>query len=70
MSDLGDVTTSTLILSGPRLSNSGNSTRQPNDGYIFDAIFVVTPQFYRARHDQCDANFYDLDGTRCPLLTK
>jgi len=45
VSDLADVTTSTLILSGPRLSN-GNNNRQTNDGYIFDAIFTITPQFY------------------------
>lgn len=44
-SDLADVTASTTILSGPRLSN-GNNNRQTNDGYIFDATFVVTPQFY------------------------
>lgn len=45
VSDLADVTTSTTILSGPRLSN-GTTSRETNDGYIFDAIFVVTPQFY------------------------
>jgi hypothetical protein len=48
VSDLSDVTISTTILSGPRLSNNNNNTRQPNDGYIFDAVFVVTPQFYAA----------------------
>jgi hypothetical protein len=46
-SDLGDVTTATTILSGPRLSNGGGQ-RATNDGYIFDAIFAVTPQFYAA----------------------
>lgn len=44
-SDLADVTTNTTILSGPRLSNGGNA-RATNDGYIFDAIFTITPQFY------------------------
>jgi len=44
-SDIADVTTATTILSGPRLSNGGGS-RGTNDGYIFDAIFAVTPQFY------------------------
>ncbi|HEX9962195.1 MAG TPA: hypothetical protein VGB00_14780 [Pyrinomonadaceae bacterium] len=45
-STLANVSGSTLILSGPRLSKSSNSVRQTNDGYIFDAIFVVTPQFF------------------------
>ena len=47
VSDLADVTTNTTILSGPRLSN-GTNARETNDGYIFNAIFVVTPQFYAA----------------------
>ncbi|MFM9905140.1 MAG: hypothetical protein ACKVQJ_11290 [Pyrinomonadaceae bacterium] len=47
VSDLADVTTATTILSGPRLSNGPNS-RATNDGYIFDAIFTITPQFYAA----------------------
>ncbi len=46
-SDLADVTTNTTILSGPRLSNGG-AARATNDGYIFDAIFTITPQFYAA----------------------
>lgn len=45
ISDLADVTTSTTIITGPRLSNGGAS-RGTNDAWIFDAIFVVTPQFY------------------------
>lgn len=47
VSDLGDVTTNTTILSGPRLSTGGNA-RDTDDGYIFNAVFVVTPQFYAA----------------------
>lgn len=45
-STLANVSASTVILSGPRLSKSSNSVRQTNDGYIFDAIFVITPQFF------------------------
>jgi len=44
-STLNNVGVLTTILSGPRLSN-GNNSRQGNDGYIFDAIFAITPQFY------------------------
>jgi len=44
LSDLADVTTSTTVLSGPTLSE--NKSRANNNGYIFDAIFVVSPQFF------------------------
>jgi hypothetical protein len=44
---LASLSTSSTILSGPRLSNGGAS-RGNNDGYIFDAIFVITPQFFAA----------------------
>lgn len=47
LSDLSDIGLSTVILSGPRLSN-GNNRRQTDDGYIFDAIFTLTPQFFAA----------------------
>ena len=46
-STLNNIGLSTVILSGPRLSN-GNNTRQTNDGYVFDAIFALTPQYYAA----------------------
>ena len=44
-STLNNATVATTILSGPRLSN-GASSRATNDGYIFDAIFALTPQFF------------------------
>ena len=46
-STLNNAVSATTILSGPHLSN-GNNSRQTNDGYIFDAIFAITPQFYAA----------------------
>ncbi len=45
VADLGDVLTGPVILSGPRLSNT-NSGRATNDGWIFDAVVVITPQFF------------------------
>jgi hypothetical protein len=45
-STLGNLSGSTVILSGPQLSKTGNPNRQTNDGYIFDAIFAVTPAFF------------------------
>ncbi len=44
-STLNNAVATTTILSGPRLSN-GTNARQTDDGYIFNAIFVITPQFY------------------------
>ena len=47
-STLANLGASTVILSGPRLSSNSNPNRQGNDGYVFNAIFAVTPQFYAA----------------------
>jgi hypothetical protein len=45
-SSLGNLSGSTVILSGPELSKNNSSNRQQSDGYVFDAIFAVTPQFF------------------------
>ena len=45
---LGSLSGSTIILSGPELSKNNSSKRQQSDGYIFDAIFTITPQFFVA----------------------
>jgi hypothetical protein len=45
-SSLANLTGSTIILSGPELSKNNSSKRQTSDGYIFDAIFALTPQFF------------------------
>lgn len=45
-SSLANITGSTIILSGPELSKNNSSKRQTSDGYIFDAIFALTPQFF------------------------
>lgn len=42
-SSLNDVTTGTLLLSGPTL---GSKNRNTDNGWAFDAIFVVAPQFF------------------------
>ena len=47
-STLNNVGVATTILSGPKLTHNSNGTRQTNDGYIFDAIIAITPQFYAA----------------------
>jgi len=45
-SSLANLSGSTIILSGPQLSKNNSSIRQQSDGYIFDAIFTLTPQFF------------------------
>lgn len=45
-SSLANLSGSTVILSGPELSKNNSSKRQQSDGYVFDAIFTVTPQFF------------------------
>jgi hypothetical protein len=45
-SSLQNVSGATVILSGPRLTK-GSVTKHENDnGYTFDAIFTIRPQFY------------------------
>jgi hypothetical protein len=46
-STLANIGTATTILSGPTLTQ-GSTTRATNNGYVFDAIFAITPQFYAA----------------------
>ena len=47
-SSLANLSGSTVILSGPELSKNNSAKRQNSDGYVFDAIFTVTPQFFAA----------------------
>lgn len=47
-SSLANLSGSTVILSGPQLSKNNSSIRQQSDGYVFDAIFTLTPQFFAA----------------------
>ena len=45
-SSLASMVGSTVILSGPELSKNNSSKRQNSDGWIFDAVFALTPQFF------------------------
>ncbi|HSE23302.1 MAG TPA: hypothetical protein VLB68_16660 [Pyrinomonadaceae bacterium] len=45
-STLANLSGSTILLSGPQLSKNNSSIRQQSDGYVFDAIFAMTPQFF------------------------
>jgi hypothetical protein len=45
-SSLSNLSGSTVILRGPQLSKNASPSRQTSDGYIIDAIFTLTPQFF------------------------
>jgi hypothetical protein len=47
-SSFGSLSGSTILLSGPELSKNNSSKRQQSDGWIFDAILAITPQFFSA----------------------
>ena len=47
-SSLSNISGSTIILSGPELSKNNSSKRQQSDGWIFDAVLTITPQFFTA----------------------
>jgi hypothetical protein len=47
-SSLINISGSTIILSGPELSKNNSIKRQQSDGYVLDAIFTLTPQFFAA----------------------
>ncbi len=65
LSDLADVTTSTTIITGPRLSSGGGS-RATNDAWIFDAILAITPQFYAAGSTSATLTFTISAGPNVP----
>jgi len=47
-STLNNIGASTVILSGPRLSVGNPTPRTTTNGYVFDAILTLTPQFFAA----------------------
>ena len=47
-STLASLSGPTVVLSGPELSKNNSSKRQQSDGWVFDAVFALTPQFFVA----------------------
>jgi hypothetical protein len=45
-SDLSDIGAATTILSGPKLTQGTSNSRFDDDGWVFDAVFVITPQYF------------------------
>ncbi|HEY0761348.1 MAG TPA: hypothetical protein VGD61_03165 [Pyrinomonadaceae bacterium] len=65
-SSLGNLSGSTIILSGPELSKNNSSKRQQSDGWIFDAIFTLTPQFFAAGVSSATLTFTISSGPNVP----
>jgi hypothetical protein len=65
-SSLANAVSSTVILSGPRLTSNNNPNRNGNDGWVFDAIFVVTPQFFASGTTSTTVNFTISAGPNVP----
>jgi hypothetical protein len=45
-SDLSNISGAPTILSGPRLTQGTSNSRFEDDGWVFDAVFVITPQYF------------------------
>ncbi len=65
-SSLGSLSGSTVVLSGPELSKNNSSKRQQSDGWVFDAIFTVTPQFFASGVSSATLIFTISSGPNVP----
>ena len=65
-SSLLNIAGSTIILSGPVLSKNNSAKRQQSDGYVFDAIFTLTPQFFSAGASSVTLIFSIAPGPNVP----
>ena len=65
-SSLANLSGSTIILSGPELSKNNSIKRQQSDGWVFDAIFTLTPQFFAAGVSSVTLTFSISAGPNAP----
>ena len=65
-SSLANLSGSTIILSGPELSKNNSIKRQQSDGWVFDAIFTLTPQFFAAGVSSVTLTFSISAGPNVP----
>jgi len=65
-SSLANISGSTIILSGPVLSKNNSIKRQQSDGYVFDAVFTLTPQFFAAGVSSATLIFTIAPGPNVP----
>jgi hypothetical protein len=65
-SSLANLSASTLLLTGPILSKNNSSKRQQSDGWVFDAIFTITPQYFVAGSASATLVFSIAPGPNVP----
>ena len=67
-STVSNISVSTVILSGPQLTkgNIGTLITVTDDGYVFDAIFAITPQFFAAGTSSATLTFTIFAGPNVP----
>jgi hypothetical protein len=65
-SSLANISGSTIILSGPELSKNNSIKRQQSDGYVFDAVFALTPQFFASGVSSATLIFTIAPGPNVP----
>jgi hypothetical protein len=65
-SSLANLSGSTMILSGPELSKNNSSKRQQSDGWVFDVILTITPQFFTAGASSATLVFSIAPGPNVP----
>jgi hypothetical protein len=65
-SSLANLSGSTVILVGPELSKNNSVKRQNSDGYVFDAVFALTPQFFAAGVSSATLTFTISPGPNLP----
>jgi hypothetical protein len=65
-SSLSDISGSTVILSGPRLTKTAQARRRTDNGYVFNAMFAITPQFFAAGTSSATLTFTISAGPNVP----
>jgi hypothetical protein len=65
-SSLASFSGATVVLSGPVLSKNNSAKRQQSDGWIFDAVLTITPQFFAAGASSATLTFSISPGPNVP----
>ncbi len=65
-SSFASLSGATVILTGPELSKNNSSKRQQSDGWVFDAILTITPQFFATGVSSATLTFSIAPGPNVP----
>jgi len=65
-SSFANLSGTTVVLSGPELSKNNSSKRQQSDGWIFDVILAITPQYFAAGASSATLVFSIAPGPNVP----